>query len=111
MSCSNTINYFIQVIYLQSQHKIVTKLFRHLLVGYRIAAITRDSHGWQHHGSNHTLLLSGSNHEVEHVSQRSSQWKESNQMVSNIINLLLSVLVTIIIRCTVRIRLRVPQNK
>jgi hypothetical protein len=42
-----------QVIYLQSQHKIETKLSRHLLVGYRKAAIIRDSHGWQHHGSNH----------------------------------------------------------
>jgi hypothetical protein len=73
-----------------------------LLVGYRIAAIIRDSHVWQHHGSNH---------EEENVSERICRRKESNRSATSIINLRLSVLVTIIIRCTVRIRLRVPQNK
>jgi len=50
-------------LHLQSQHKIVTKLSRHLLVGYRIATIIRGSHGWQHHGSKH---------EEEHVSESKS---------------------------------------
>jgi hypothetical protein len=112
LSCSNTISYFVQVIYLQSQHKIVMKLSRHLIVGYRIADIIHDSHGWQHHASNHssssilpTMRMS------ECWKELTSKWKKSNRIPTPIINIRRSVLVTIITRCTVRIRLWVPQNQ